>query len=127
MDARTPAGHINKKNVEAAMRKTVQAGVKDRVIVHCKECSFIMDAKENLTVVPSLRIPKEEIKGTVGAGDAFCAGSLYGIYNGYEDKQILEFASAAAACNLFADNSVDGMRSKNEIFELAEKYGRISL
>ena len=127
LDARTPAGHINKKNVEAAMRKTVQAGVKDRVIVHCKECSFIMDAKENLTVVPSLRIPKEEIKGTVGAGDAFCAGSLYGIYNGYEDKQILEFASAAAACNLFADNSVDGMRSKNEIFELAEKYGRISL
>ena len=74
--------------------------------------------------VASLRIPKEEIKGSVGAGDAFCAGCLYGIYNGFSDRQTLEFASAAAACNLFAANSVDGMRSKNEILQIAEQYER---
>ena len=54
----------------------------------------------------------------MGAGDAFCAGCLYGIYNGFTDEQLLEFASGAAACNLFAENSVDGMRSKQEILEL---------
>jgi hypothetical protein len=36
-----------------------------------------------------------------------------------------EFASAAAACNLFAANSVDGMRPKHEILQIAEKYGRM--
>ena len=127
LDARTPSGQVDKKNIELAMKNTIKAGVKDRVVVHCKECSFIMDSKENLTVVPSLRIPKEEIKGSVGAGDAFCAGCLYGLYNDYSDKEILEFASAAAACNLFAENSIDGMRTRQEILELAEKYGRISL
>lgn len=127
LEARTPSGALNRQNLELAMKKTVDAGVKDRVIVHCKELSFIMDSKYNLITVPSLKIPPEEIKGTVGAGDAFCAGCIYGIYNGMSDRQILEFASSAAACNLFAANSVDGMRSKGEILKIAEKYGRLEL
>lgn len=61
----------------------------------------------------------------MGAGDAFCSGCLYGLYNGFSDKQILEFASAAAACNLFAANSVDGMKHKNEIEKMEEQYGRL--
>ena len=125
LEARTPSGALNRQNLEAAMRKTKAAGVREKVIVHCKECSFALSDKDEIICVPSLKIPKEEIKGTVGAGDAFCAGSLYGIYSGYGDKQILEFASAAAACNLFAANSVDGMKTKKEILEVAEKYGRI--
>ena len=72
-----------------------------------------------------MKIPKEEIKGSVGAGDAFCAGCLYGLYNHYSDKQILEFASAAAACNLFAANSVDGMKNKREILQMSETYQRM--
>ena len=75
-------------------------------------------------MVASLNIPPEEIKGSVGAGDAYCAACLYGLYKGYNDKKILEFASAAAACNLFAENSVDGMKSAAEIEKLPEKYGR---
>ena len=60
---------------------------------------------------------------SVGAGDAFCAGCLYGIYNNYTDIQTLEFASAAAACNLLEANAIDGMKPRNEILKLAEKYG----
>ena len=86
----------------------------------------MMDQKENLIEIASLKIPKEEIRGTVGAGDAFCAGCLYGIYNNYSDKQILEFASAAAACNLFEANSIDGMKPRNEILKMIDHYGRIT-
>ena len=118
-------GVLDKNALFDAMRKTVSCGVKDRLIVHSKKVSFIMDPDLNGTEVPSLNIPKEEIKGSGGAGDAFCAGCLYAIYNGYSDRQLLEFASAAAACNLFASNSVDGMKSKNEIINVAEKYGRL--
>ena len=126
LDARRADGTLNRENLYEAMRRTMAAGVQDRVIVHCKERGFMMGADGQVTEVPSLRIPKEEIMGSVGAGDAFCAGCLYGIYNGFSDRQTLEFASAAAACNLFAANSVDGMKTKNEILQLAEKYGRIS-
>ena len=110
-----------------AMQKCIEAGVRDRVIVHCKECCFAMDAEGHFTEVASLKVPPEDIKGTVGAGDAFCAGCLYGIYNDYTDRQLLEFASAAAACNLLQANAVDGMKERNEVLKMVDKYGRRSL
>ena len=119
-------GELNRENVKYCMQKMVEHGVSGKVIIHCKEQGFLLDAKSgDFTEVMSLKIPKEDIKGSVGAGDAFCAASLYGIYNNYTDKQILEFASAAAACNLFAANSVDGMLPKNEILKVAAKYERL--
>ncbi len=127
LSVRNANGTINKENVRIAMEKMVEAGVKDKVIVHAKEVCFILDAHTlDFNEMVSLDIPHEEMLGSVGAGDAFCAGCIYGIYNGYDDKEILEFASTAAACSLFAENSVDGMRSKNEIIQLSAKYERIS-
>lgn len=126
--AYTEDGVLNRYNIRLALENMIKAGVKDKAIIHSKECSFAMDAKSGeVTEVASLKIPKEEIKGSVGAGDAFCAGCLYGIYNGFSDKQLLEFASSAAACNLFSVNSIDGMKSRNEIMNMSEKYGRLSL
>ncbi len=124
LDARRENGSINRQNVRLAMEKTLAAGVKDLVVVHCKECSFAMTKNGDFTEIASLRVPSEDIKGTVGAGDAFCAGCLYGIYNHYTEKEMLEFASAAAACSLLEANAVDGMKDRNEILRLAEKYGR---
>lgn len=119
-------GDIAPENIRLAMEKTAQCGVQDKVVVHCKSCGFLLNVTtDEFICVPSLKIPKEEIRGNVGAGDAYCAGCLYGIYNDFSDLKILEFASAAAAANLFAENSVDGMLPKDEIFKLPAKYGRI--
>ena len=127
MDARTASGALNRKNVKTAMQKMADAGVRDKVIIHCKEVCFVLNVQTGaFTEVSSLKIPGTEIKGSVGAGDAFCAGCLYGIYNHFPDRQLLEFASAAAACSLFAANSVDGMRKRGEIEALSNKYGRIN-
>ena len=113
-------------NIKDAMIKMAESGVKDKVIIHTKTVSFAYDVRTgSFTRVASLKIPKEEIKGSVGAGDAFCAGCLYGLFNSYGDRQLLEFASAAAACNLFSANSVDGMRSRNEITAMSDKYERL--
>ncbi len=117
-------GSLNIDNIRQTMVFMAECGVKDKVIVHCKKAGFCYDvASGNFTVQPSVNIPGSMIKGSVGAGDAFCAGSLYGIYNNFDDKRILEFAAAVAACNLFCENSVDGMRSRIEIEKLIEKYG----
>lgn len=121
-------GKLDEENIKTAMFKMKDCGVLDKVIIHSKTKSFILDIKSGeFSSMPSLKIPKEEILGSVGAGDAFCSGCLYGLYNGFSDKQILEFASSAAACNLFSANSVDGMRHKNEIIKLEEKYGRLEV
>lgn len=128
VDAYNSDGSVNYENIEYAMRKTADAGVGDKVVVHSKKISFLLDVKaDEFVKVPSLKIPTEEIKGSVGAGDAFCAGCLYAIYKGYENEEILKFASAAAACNLFEANSTDGMKSKVDIEGISEKYGRLSI
>lgn len=121
-------GKLNIDNIRTTMEYMASCGVSEKIIIHCKQAGFCYDVPTcEFTVVPSLKIPSDEIKGSVGAGDAFCAGSLYGIYNGFDDKKILEFASAAAACNLFSENSVDGMKSAEEIELMPEKYGRVEL
>ncbi len=119
---------INIANIHKTMEFMADAGVKEKVIIHCKQAGFCLDvATRTFTIVPSLNIPKGKIKGSVGAGDSFCAGCLYSIYNGFDDKRILEFASAVAASNLFAENSIDGILPAKDIEKLAEKYGRIKL
>lgn len=126
LDAYGADGELNRENVRLAMQKTADAGVRDKVIVHCKATSFALDVATGTFVeVPSLKIPSEMIRGSVGAGDSFCAGCLFGLYRGLGDEEILKFASAAAACNLFADNSVDGMKNKTEIMEMAHGWQRL--
>jgi len=121
-------GKINIENIKNTMKFMAEQGVKEKIFIHCKDAGFCYDVPtKNFSYVNSLNIPSDEIKGSVGAGDAFCAGTLYGIYNEFDDNSILEFASAAAACNLFAENSVDGMKSRSEIEQLEEKYGRKKL
>ncbi len=123
-----PDGGLDLPNIRETMKMMARQGVREKVIVHCKQAGFCYDiTTDRFTAIGSLRIPGGEILGSVGAGDAFCAGALYGIYHNYSDAQMLEYASAAAACSLFAENSVDGMRSKTEINKLAGKYGRMEV
>lgn len=123
---RDAKGKLSTANIRKAMEAMAEAGVREKVIIHGKEACFCLDAKTGeFTAVPSLKIPPSAIKGSVGAGDAFAAGCLYGIYNAHSDREILSFASAAAACNLFAANSVDGMLSRQEILLLEDKFGRL--
>lgn len=128
IEPRDAEGKLLIENIHLAMKKMAECGVSDKVIVHSKEAGFLLDVKTGaFTVAPSIDIPKEMIKGKVGAGDSYCAGCLYGLYNGYSDAEILDFASAAAICNLFAENSIDGMLPKSEIEKIPEKYGRFSI
>ncbi|MBE6644285.1 MAG: helix-turn-helix domain-containing protein [Ruminococcaceae bacterium] len=125
LDAYDGSGKLNVENIQLAMQKCLDGGVRDLVVVHCKERAFSLNTKGHFNSVSSLKMPKEQVKGSVGAGDAFCAGCLYALYNDYTDVQMLEFASAAAACSLLEANSIDGMKPRNEILMLAEKYGRL--
>ena len=128
MEPRLENGKINVDNIKKAMEKIKSIGTREKIIIHAKEVGFCLDCITGEFIqVPSLKIPPEEIKGSVGAGDAYCIACLYGIYNNWTNKEILEFASCAAACNLFSETAVDGMKTKNEILEMNNKYRRLDL
>lgn len=124
LDPRNPDGSLNAPVIRSAMERAMDCGVSEKVIVHSKECGFCLSKDGQWSVVPSLSLPVSLLKGSVGAGDAYCAGCLYGIYHQFPDREMLEFASGAAACNLFAENAVDGMRSRQEILQLMKTYPR---
>ena len=102
----------------------MELGVREKVIIHCCEAGFALDKSGEFTIVPSLKLPKGFIKGSTGAGDAFAAASLYGLYNEWDDKKILEFASAAAACNLTETDSISGMKPAKEIEKMCKEFKR---
>lgn len=117
-------GRIHVENIKKTMEAFMEYGVREKVIVHCTEAGFLLDKSGKFVIVPSLELPDDYIKGSVGAGDSYAAACLYGIYKDYEDKKILEFASAAAACNLSAADSISGMRSRKEVEKLNDIFER---
>ena len=74
--------------------------------------------------MPSYALPAGYIKGTTGAGDAFCAGALYGIYQNWTDAQILEFASAAAVMALGSADATSGLIAEDQIKEFCSTLPR---
>lgn len=99
-------------------------GVGALVVIHAPEAACAMDTAGKFTFVPSLKLPSDFIKGSVGAGDAFCAGMLYSLYKEYDIKDALLFSAGAAACNLSEFNSTDGMKNVAGINEVISLYKR---
>jgi sugar/nucleoside kinase (ribokinase family) len=109
-------------NMPIALQKLLTAGVHELAVIHSPEGGWAMDIGRRTAFQPSLCLPEGSIMGTVGAGDAFCAGMLYGLYQGYELNKSLQFAVAAAACSLSAPDSVSGMKNAEAIWEVYHAY-----
>lgn len=118
---------FNGKNLKEIAEKLILCGVKERVIIHMPSYAVCLSSNGDYTVVPSLDIPKDFVKGTTGAGDAFCAGSLYSIYNGYSDEEILKFASMCAGVSLRTVDAVSGLTTKEEIIKICKNFKRKTL
>ncbi len=117
-------GEIIESNVLTAMRLCKEAGVKEKVIIHAKNYSWLLNCATNSVITcKPIDIPREFIKGSVGAGDAFAAGCLYALVKEYSDRDLLLFANGAASASLYAENSVDSMKNAEEIKKLIAKYG----
>lgn len=117
-------GSIHIENIKSTMETLMGYGIREKLIIHSSEAGFMLDSQGNFTVVGSLCLPSGYIKGSTGAGDAYAAGCLYGIYQGYEGEKLLEFASGSAAMSLSKPDSISGMKPKKEIENIIEKYPR---
>ena len=115
---RAEDGGLLKENIEAALRKLKEMGVSTWAVIHCPEGGYGLDEANAYVEVDGLRLPEGYIKGTVGAGDAFCSGVLYGAYRGYPLREAIELGTAAAACSLSEADSTSGLRPVEEAMAL---------
>lgn len=122
-----PARDANKKIITENLKKICatffEMGVSELVAIHAPEGCWCMDKNGKFYAIGSVDVPRSEIAGTVGAGDAFCAGMLYSIYKGFDVEYALRVAGASAAANLLCKNSIYGARPFDEAMKLEEKYG----
>ena len=110
-------------NLQSIAHALKTMGVREKVIIHKPDCSVCL-SDTGFTAMPSYALPAGYIKGTTGAGDAFCAGALYGIYEGWSDQQILEFASASAVMALGSADATSGLVEEKAIKEFCADIPR---
>ena len=63
------------------------------------------------------------VAGTAGAGDAFCAGVLAGLHEGWELQRSLLTGVCAAAMSLTDPTCTGGMKPLDQVMALAKKWG----
>lgn len=105
---RSSDGSIAFADVEKAARELLDLGVGKMVVIHFPEGGVAVRKDGEACSAPSFSPARSEIVSTVGAGDAFCAGALYAIHEGYSLKELLRFAAASARFNLFSATSTGG-------------------
>lgn len=94
-----------------------ELGVSTWAVIHCPEVGIGLDENDQLVEVPSLKLPDGWIAGTVGAGNAFCAGVLYGAWKEIGLKAAIEKGTACAACSLSQPGGTEGVRSAEETMQ----------
>jgi sugar/nucleoside kinase (ribokinase family) len=100
----------------------LQQGVRELVVIHFPEGSFARTRKGEDVWQSSLNLPRKYIAGTAGAGDAFCAGVLLGLHEGWALQRCLLTGVCAAAASLSDPTCTGGMKSLSSALALAKKH-----
>ena len=116
-------GGLINGNLPDALKKMKGFGVSTWAVIHSPEGGFGIDENGRYAESPAINLPPGVIKGKVGAGDAFCAGTLYTAYFGGSLQEALELGNAAAAACLMKSGAVEGMKSVEELKKLRSRFG----
>ena len=115
-------GSLDTVSVKHAAGALLQMGVKEVVVIHFPEGAFARTRKGEDFWQSSLNLPAKYIAGTAGAGDAFCAGVLFGLHEGWPLNKCLTTGVCAAAASLSHPTCTNGMTDLNSCLALAKKY-----
>jgi sugar/nucleoside kinase (ribokinase family) len=113
-EIREKSGTLNYANLKDALRMLLSKGESELVCIHFPEGAYAALAGSSPVFAPSHDLPEGYIVGTAGAGDAFCAGMLYGMYEEWELEKCMAFANAMAGICLSGLSTSSGMKSMEE-------------
>ena len=118
---RGPKG-VNFAALQNAAQLLIQAGVREWVVVHFPEGACALGRDGQMRIQHSLRIPHSKIVGTVGAGDAFAAGVLYGLHEGCPIESALHYGVCVATSCLCGTGASDGIRRLDECLNIENEF-----
>lgn len=95
--------------MQAAARALLLRGVRHSVVLHSAQLVIWADADGADCFEPP-RIPPEDIVSALGAGDAFAAGILHGLHEGWTRHDAVALAFKAARACLAGEAATDGLK-----------------
>jgi sugar/nucleoside kinase (ribokinase family) len=123
-EIREKSGKLNAENLKGSLESLLRGGESELVCIHFPEGAFAAERGQKAHYVPSHLLPDGFIRGTAGAGDAFCAGMLFGIHECWDLDRSMRFAAAMAAMCLTDMTTSEGMREFREVEKLMKELPR---
>ncbi len=114
---------IDPIQLRGAMQLLIDAGVRERVVVHYPEGGCALGRDGGWVEHHSVKLPNGYVKGAAGAGDAFAAGVLLGWHEGKNVTEQLRYGVCAAAANLSEETCTGGLRPLDECLALGKRFG----
>jgi sugar/nucleoside kinase (ribokinase family) len=108
---------------EEAAKTIRDLGVAELVIVHFPAGAVAVARDGTVLRKPSVRVPREEIRSSNGAGDAFAAGILFGVHEGWPLDRSLALANASAATSLRSATTTGSVELWRDCLSLAARWG----
>jgi sugar/nucleoside kinase (ribokinase family) len=100
-----------------------QLGMRGVVVLHFPEGVVAAISDEECLGQGSVNLPDNEIRGTVGAGDALAAGVLLARHNEMSWPEALKMGVCAAAACLKSPTASDGLLPRAKCLELGQQFG----
>ena len=106
-----------------AAESILRMGVLDWVVIHFPKGAIALNRAGKRLFQPSIRMPGEKVKGSVGAGDAFAAGVLAGIHEDWNMERCLHMGVCAAATSLLHSTASKSILPWQECISYGEELG----
>ena len=119
---RLPDGQLDTVALRHAAGALLQFGVRELVVIHFPEGGFARTRDGKDSWQSSLKLPPKYIAGTAGAGDAFCAGVLLGLHEGWDLQRCLLTGVSVAAASLSNPTCTGGVKTLAAALALAKKF-----
>lgn len=107
----------------AAAEAVLAMGTMEVVVVHYVAGATLVARDGTRMFKPSVRVPEGAVQGVNGAGDAFAAGFLYALHEGWDHGACLTLAHATAAACIRVPGTYDGVMPVADCLALAAEWG----
>jgi sugar/nucleoside kinase (ribokinase family) len=125
IDEPVPAadGPVDWPALEAMALGLIERGVSALAVVHFPAGCVAAAPDGRTWRHGSVRLPRDQVRSTTGAGDAFAGGVILGLHEGWPVERCLRLAVASAAACVRRPNTSDGIKRADACLAEADEAG----
>jgi sugar/nucleoside kinase (ribokinase family) len=116
-------GPVDWPALEAMALGLIERGVSALAVVHVPAGCVAAASGGRTWRQGSVRLPRDQVRSTTGAGDAFAAGVILGLHEGWPVEHCLRLAVASAAACVRGPNTSDGIKRADACLAQADETG----